>query len=80
MNDRVAFLKANTLLAELPAEVASDLAERMREVRASAGDTIFREGDPGDAAFFVVEGTLRIEKDGIRIIAILAGHVQEVSD
>ena len=45
MLNRVEFLKANTLLAELPAEVASDLAERMLEVRASAGDA----GTPGAA-------------------------------
>ncbi len=73
MLDRAAFLKANTLLANLPTEFATDLAERMREVRASAGEVIFREGDPGDAAFFVVEGTLRVEKDGIKLVEMSTG-------
>jgi len=73
MKDRVAFLKANTLLAELPDDIASDLAGRMGEVRASAGEVIFREGDPGDAAYFVVEGSLRIEKDGIRLVEMSTG-------
>jgi len=73
MSDRVGFLKDSTLLADLPTDVVSDLAGRMREVRARAGDAIFREGDPGDAAFFVVEGTLRIEKDGIRLLEMTTG-------
>ncbi len=73
MFDRAAFLKANTLLAELPTEIVSDLAGRMHEVRASAGEVIFRESEPGDAAYFVVEGSLRIEKDGIRIVEMSTG-------
>lgn len=73
MLDRVAFLKANTLLGEVPVEIASTLAERMREVHFPAGEVIFREGDPGDAAYFVVEGSLRIENDGIRIVQMTPG-------
>lgn len=73
MKDRVDFLKANTLLAERPTDIASDLASQMTERRASAGDIIFREGDPGDAAYFVVEGTLRVEKDGIRLVEMTPG-------
>jgi serine phosphatase RsbU (regulator of sigma subunit) len=73
MLDRVAFLKANTLLADVPTDIASTLAERMREVRLPAGDAIFRDGDPGDAAYFVVDGSLRIEKDGIRLVQMTTG-------
>lgn len=73
MLDRVAFLKANTLLAELPTDIASDIASHMHERRASAGEVIFREGDLGNAAYFVVEGSLRIEKDGIRLVRMTTG-------
>ena len=73
MLDRAAFLKANTLLAKLPTDIVSDLASRMREVRASAGEVIFSEGEPGDAAYFIVEGSLFVEKDGIRIVEMSTG-------
>ncbi len=73
MLDRASFLKANTLLAKLPTDIVSDLASRMREVRASAGEVIFSEGELGDAAYFIVEGSLFVEKDGIRIVEMLTG-------
>ena len=73
MLDRAAFLKANTLLAKLPTDIVSDLASRMREVRASAGEVIFSEGEPGDAAYFIVEGSLFVDKDGIRIVEMSTG-------
>lgn len=73
MVDRVAFLKGNTFLADLPTAVASELAKRMREVRASANEVVFREGEPGEAAYFIVEGSMRVEKDGILLIRMSIG-------
>jgi CRP-like cAMP-binding protein len=74
MLDRAGFLKANTLLGDLPADTLAELAGRMRDVEVPAGAVLFREGDPGEVAFFVVDGTLRIEKDGIQLTDLSRGE------
>ena len=73
LSGRVGFLKDSTLLADLPTDMVSDLTDGMREVRAPAGEVLFKEGDPGDAAFFIVEGTVGIEKGGIRLVDMSTG-------
>jgi len=67
--DRVAFLKTTDLLAGVPDGLLRQIAERMEEIGAKAGTTLFREGEPGDAVYVVMGGTLRLEKDGIPLVA-----------
>ena len=49
-----------------------DLASRVNLIASAfvmtyeAGDTILREGDPGDTMFLVMDGTLRVETSGAR--------------
>ncbi len=42
----------------------------LKEVKVEAGDFIFRDRDNGDAVYFIVQGTIRIEKDGIRLVSL----------
>ena len=48
--------------------------------KVSAGQVLFREGEPGDALFLVLEGRIRIEKNGVEL-ALLGpgGHFGEMA-
>jgi CRP-like cAMP-binding protein len=42
----------------------SDLAAAIEPVKYSKGETIFREGDPGDSFFLIVDGAVRVSNKG----------------
>ncbi len=68
MLDRIAFLKTTELLTGAPGNLLGQVGEHMEEVEAGAGTTFFREGDPGDVVYLVVEGALSIEREGIQLV------------
>lgn len=47
-----------------PAGVAAQLAARMRDLRVTGGQTLYRAGEPADRLFFLVGGHVRLELDG----------------
>ena len=53
-------LGAIPFFAEVPADVRELLAEKMAEESFPAGQTIFSEGEEGDALFFIAEGRVAI--------------------
>ena len=55
-------LNAIPLLGGVSAELRQRFAEHFREESVEAGRTIFAEGGPGDAMFFVAEGRVSIQK------------------
>ena len=57
-------LRQNRLFAGIPAELISGLGTDVDLFRFDANDVIFREGDPGDCLYLVVEGAVRISKVG----------------
>ena len=57
-------LRQNRLFAGIPAELISGLGTDVDLFRFDADDVIFREGDPGDCLYLVVEGAVRISKIG----------------
>ena len=64
----IAFLKTTELLAQVPADYLAQLAVQMREVRLDSGSTLFREGEPGDDAYLVVEGSLQLQHEGVPLV------------
>jgi len=77
MTDKWLHLKMNELLAEMPGHALQRIGGNIQEVRIQQGEVLFREGDEGDAVYFVVEGRVGIEKDGVRLLsrsATNAGH------
>lgn len=56
------YIRDVPLLARLPDEDLKALASRGRVKRFAAGTTVFHEGDPGDAAYVVVDGRVRISR------------------
>jgi CRP-like cAMP-binding protein len=55
-------LAAMPLFQGLPVEKAASLADLAVERRLAAGESVFHEGDDGDEAYVVLEGTVRIVK------------------
>jgi len=68
--DKGNFLTKTSLLAGVPPPLCACIAPHLTEVRVSAGEVVFHEGDPGDALYFVVEGELRIEKQGVNLLSL----------
>ena len=62
-NEEFNFLKTQNLLSGLKPPVIRKLAECIATTNLTDGETLFHEGDPGDAIFFVREGRLRIIKE-----------------
>jgi ATP-binding cassette subfamily B protein len=50
------------LLAELPGERLSDLAQRMRRDQVSAGQAVVREGEDGERFYVVLSGMLAVNQ------------------
>lgn len=84
VRDRVLLLHSLESLKGLRDEDLSILAERMRLRRFEKGEVIFTEADPIDSVFLIMEGAIRIERDGahlgnlyrgkaVGLIAVLAG-------
>jgi MFS family permease len=62
--EQLELLRGNTIFAPLPASTLEQLADRMAEVRAQAGEQIVRQGEPGDLFYVIEEGTVEVAVDG----------------
>ena len=58
--ERVLILKSADLLSDVGPRRLLGLAEVAREIEISKGETIYKEDDPADALYMVVEGRVRI--------------------
>ena len=68
-------LRDTALLENLPEEALIDLAKHCRYMELPAGDTLFKQGDPGDALYILEDGQIhvvRVYPSGEEII--LATH------
>ena len=61
-----ALLRGVPLLEVLPLPALETVARQLDHVVVPAGETVFRQGDPGDRFYVVVEGTAQVEGDGRR--------------
>jgi len=75
MGPALVLLRRAPLFAELSEPQLAELAAITRSETYKAGDSIFKEGDPGDRLFIVLEGSVRISRQvpgaGEEAIAIL---------
>ena len=60
-------LSGITIFADLDTKELNIISEHMHVSRIEAGDIVFKEGDPGDKMYFIVDGTLDVLKavDGL---------------
>ncbi|MBA3817762.1 MAG: cyclic nucleotide-binding domain-containing protein [Deltaproteobacteria bacterium] len=57
-------LAATPLFAGLPSDALEALVEHLDLVTLEAGEQLFREGDPGDALYVIVEGEVSVQAEG----------------
>ena len=60
--EKVLFLKSVDLFRALPGEELAQIAEIAEEQPFAAGEQVFAEGEPGDALYLVVEGSVKVHQ------------------
>lgn len=66
-------LREVPLFSDLDARSLEAISVLAREVEVPAEQILMLEGEPGDAFYIIVEGTVRIERGGRAIRSMLAG-------
>ncbi len=72
--EKMLFFKGVGMFAELSGEELRRVAQISEEVSLPSGRTIFRRGDPGDAMYLVLDGTVRIVVDGRTVAQLGSGE------
>jgi CRP-like cAMP-binding protein len=70
MIEKERFLKTSSLLSAVPATLLDQIASELETLSVQAGVVVCREGEPGDALYFIVDGELRVEKEGKTIVCL----------
>ncbi len=71
MVDVEQFLRTTKLLSTVPQPLLSRIATEVGVHPVTAGHVVCREGEPGDALYLIVEGEVRVEKEGKTIVCLL---------
>ena len=70
---RLPMLRPVSIFRGLPKSTLFEVARKSVEVTHSPGDTVVRQGDPGDALCIVVEGRVEVLRDGQAVAQLTAG-------
>jgi CRP-like cAMP-binding protein len=62
--EKVIFLQDIEAFAEIPTEPLSHIASITEEIELEPGTTLIRQDEPAEAFYFVVEGKVRLDRDG----------------
>ena len=62
--EQLELLRGNAIFALLPSSTLEQIADRMTEVRAGAGEEIVRQGEPGELFYVIDDGTVEVAVDG----------------
>ncbi len=65
--EKVIFLQNVDVFADVPTEHLAYLAAIADEVEYHAGETVYKEHGPSDALYLVLDGSVRLERDGREI-------------
>jgi CRP-like cAMP-binding protein len=71
--ERIQLLRTIPIFAPLPPAIIERLASELREVRATAGATIFAKGDEGDLFYVVDSGSVEIVGDDMPTVVLERG-------
>ena len=61
--EKVLILKAVNMFSQTPDNVLADVAELLEEMDVPEDETIFKEGDPGDSMYIIVDGRVRVHAE-----------------
>jgi CRP-like cAMP-binding protein len=73
VDDKLAHLRGVPLFAGLDDRSLQAVAILAREVSPNAGEVLMLEGEPGDAFYVIVDGTVRVEHGDRTIRSMTAG-------
>jgi CRP-like cAMP-binding protein len=73
MDDKVAALRGVPLFAGLDDRSLQAVAILAREISAPAGEILILEGEPGDAFYVILDGTIRVEHGDRTVRSMTAG-------
>jgi predicted MFS family arabinose efflux permease len=65
--ERIELLRANPIFSPLPPATIEHLAVKLIPVSVAAGESVFRQGDPGDLFYIVEDGRVEISIDGEKV-------------
>jgi flavin reductase (DIM6/NTAB) family NADH-FMN oxidoreductase RutF len=68
-------LRAAPVFSTLPDELLARILESGTERSYGAGEAIVRAGDPGDELYVVLEGSVRVDREGQPVRALAAGEL-----
>ena len=74
VSERIQFLKQTELFLSVPEDLLETIDEHLAEVRLSAGDTLFDEGDVGDAVYVIGDGVILLRSEGVHLLARRRGE------
>jgi CRP-like cAMP-binding protein len=58
--EKVLILKTVNMFGQTPDDVLADVADLMEEMEVSENEAIFKQGDPGDSMYIIVDGRVRV--------------------
>jgi len=73
VEDKLALLRTVPLFADLDDTSLQAVAILAREVECRAGDVLMLQGEPGDAFYVILDGTLRVERGDRPVRSMTAG-------
>ena len=73
-SELVQFLKQTELFQTVPEILLVIIEDQLTKVHLPAGNTLFDEGDVGDAVYVVYEGTLSLQAEGVQLLVRKPGE------
>jgi serine phosphatase RsbU (regulator of sigma subunit) len=73
-SSRIEFLRKTELFGSVPEPALEMIDGQLVEVRLSAGETLFRKGELGDAVYIIKDGALSLESDKVQLVARQRGE------
>jgi len=70
MAEKISILRSVNLFIETPDDILAEVANLLEEVGFQANETIFEQGDYGDAMYIIVEGRARVHSGGRTLITL----------
>jgi len=74
VSERIRFLKQTELFQSVPEDLLETIDEQLSEVRLSAGETLFDEGDVGDAVYVIRDGVILLRSEGVHLLTRRRGE------
>ncbi|HIA29386.1 MAG TPA: cyclic nucleotide-binding domain-containing protein [Candidatus Marinimicrobia bacterium] len=68
--EKTLFLKGVTLFKDIPGEEVAHIAQIADTINLESNEVVFEDGDPGDSMFIIVDGEVRIHKEGKEIATL----------